>query len=95
LKPGCDREVLDAWHQEASRYRDRYGSLGSRLHQSEDGSWVATAFWSSRQAWAAAPRPLDLPVAEQVLNRCIESKVEELHLTVEDDVPPGTPRSGP
>ncbi len=86
VKPECHDAFVAAWQAEAERYRDRYGSLGSRLHQAEDGSFVATAFWESERAWSSAPRPLDLPEAESVLNRCIEAKLDELHLTVERDV---------
>jgi len=83
---GCEPDFVRAWQAEAERYRDRYGSRGSRMHRAEDGTFVATAFWASKEAWAAAPRPLDLPSAEAVLNRCIEARVSELHLDVVDDI---------
>jgi hypothetical protein len=88
VKAECRGAFVAAWQAEAERYRDRYGSLGSRLHQAEDGTFVATAFWESEEAWSRAPRPLDLPEAESVLNRCVEAKVEELHLQVARDVAP-------
>lgn len=87
VKPECQEAFVSAWTAEAERYRDRYGSLGSRLQRAEDGTYVATAFWESARAWSSVPRPLDLPAADAVLNRCIESKVEELHLSVASDVP--------
>jgi hypothetical protein len=86
VKSGCEASVQSAWRLEAERYRARYGSCGARLHREEDGTFVSTAFWASRAAWAAAPRPIDLPSAESTLNACIVAKVEELHLTPVEDV---------
>jgi len=86
VKPGCEAEVGAAWRVEAERYRARYGSCGARLHREDDGTFLSTAFWPSRQAWATAPRPIDAPEAEATLNRCITAKVEELHLVPVEDV---------
>lgn len=86
LKPGCEDAARAAWRVEAERYRARYGSCGARLHRADDGTFVATAFWRSREAWAAAPRPIDAPEAEATLNACIVQKVEELHLVPVEDV---------
>jgi len=86
IKDGCENAVRAAWRVEAERYRARYASCGARLHREADGTLVSTAFWPSREQWAAAPRPVDTPDAEDALNRCIVSKVEELHLTPLEDV---------
>ena len=86
VKPGCETEFVAAWSAEAARYHVQYGSLGSRLHRDEDGTYLATAFWASAKAWSSAPRPLDLPASEEVLKRCIEAKLDERHLTVVGDV---------
>jgi hypothetical protein len=87
VNPGCEAAFTAAWHAEAERYRDTWGSAGARLHRADDGSFVATAFWPSRDAWAHAPRPLDLPQAEAVLDRCVAERGEALHLGPVDDVP--------
>ncbi len=86
IKPGCEDAVRAAWRVEAERYRARYQSCGARLHREDDGTFVSTAFWPTRDAWASAPRPIDTPEAEAVLNRCIVSKVFELHLAPVEDV---------
>lgn len=90
VKPGCEGEVRAAWRAEAERYRAKYRSCGARLHREDDGTFVSTAFWKSREAWASAPRPIDLPEAEATLDRCIVAKVEELHLAPVEDVASGT-----
>jgi len=86
VKPGCEEAVEAAWRAEAERYRAKYGSCGARLHREDDGTFVSTAFWRSRDAWSSAPRPIDAPEAEATLNRYITAKVEELHLTPVVDV---------
>lgn len=39
--------VLYRWRIKTARY----GALGSRLHQVDDGSWLAYAQWPDRERW--------------------------------------------
>jgi quinol monooxygenase YgiN len=39
------------WHELTLRIRELSNSLGSRLHQESDTTWIGYAQWPSRAAW--------------------------------------------
>jgi quinol monooxygenase YgiN len=51
VHPGCEEEFSHAWVELTRLIRQFLGSLGSRLHRADDGSFVAYAQWPSRSAW--------------------------------------------
>lgn len=54
LKPGGEAVFREGWHEMTeSIYRTR-GSLGSRLHRAEDGTWLGYAQWPDEQTWRKA-----------------------------------------
>jgi quinol monooxygenase YgiN len=63
LHPGKEEQFRQAWERATELYIRSHGALGSRLHQSEDGTWVAYAQWPSRAAWEQA-HALGSPDAE-------------------------------
>lgn len=62
LHPGKEGQFRQGWEQATQLYVRTRGALGSRLHQADDGTWVAYAQWPSRAAWeqsrtAGSPDP--------------------------------------
>ena len=55
LIEGQEGRFQQGWHRLTELYK-KHGSLGSRLHRAEDGTWVAYAQWPDKQAWEAAGR---------------------------------------
>ena len=51
LHPGKERQFQQAWERATPLLIRHRGALGSRLHKSADGTWVAYAQWPSRQSW--------------------------------------------
>jgi len=52
---GADEEqFLEAWKNVTKDFRMGSNGLGSRIHLSEDGVWLAYAQWPSRAAWESA-----------------------------------------
>jgi hypothetical protein len=87
IRTGCEERFRAAWREETLVFRDIWGSYGTQLSRSEDGTWVAMAYWPSRPGWEKAHRqPLLPPGPEAILNDCILAKEEELHLQVTDDL---------
>lgn len=67
LKAGKEQQFRAAWSQVTLAIRENCGSLGSRLHQAEDGTWAAYAQWPTKAMWQK-DRTLD---AEKLnSNRC-------------------------
>lgn len=54
LKEGREEVFRQGWcEMTESIYRTR-GSLGSRLHRAEDGTWLAYAQWPDEETWRKA-----------------------------------------
>lgn len=51
VKSGREEDFRLAWHAVTKTLLDDYGSLGARLHKSEDGHWIAYAQWANRELW--------------------------------------------
>ena len=51
IKPGQEEQFRAAWARATEKITARYGALGSRLHQVDDGSWLAYAQWPDRERW--------------------------------------------
>lgn len=90
IKPGREVEFRSAWSKATRAIAFRYGALGSRLHQADDGSWLAYAQWPSRARWEAmrGGPPADREAAT-MMRDCIEESDEFpaplFCLTVTDD----------
>ena len=51
IDPAKEESFQNAWADVTELIRDERGGLGSRLHRSADGIWVAYAQWPSRKDW--------------------------------------------
>jgi catechol 2,3-dioxygenase-like lactoylglutathione lyase family enzyme len=51
LEPALVEDFCHAWQEMTHLIRAYRGGLGSRLHRSTDGSYLAYAQWPSRAAW--------------------------------------------
>ena len=49
--PGKDQDLIDSWTNLTKLIYQYEGSLGSRLHRTPDGSYIAYAQWPSRERW--------------------------------------------
>lgn len=54
LKEGLEEKFREGWLRRTAEIYRNCGSLGSRLHRADDGTWVAYAQWPDRQTWEAA-----------------------------------------
>jgi quinol monooxygenase YgiN len=51
VKPEMEQKFRDAWRKVTLDVMNECGSLGARLHKSDDGSWIAYAQWPDRESW--------------------------------------------
>lgn len=76
LRPGMEESFKEGWGRLTESIREKRGGLGSRLHHSDDGWWLAYAHWPDRQSWEnsqAAGSP-DLEASELMAEAIEESK---------------------
>jgi hypothetical protein len=94
VKAGRENAFREAWIRVTRANCALYGSLGSRLHRSEDGTWIAYAQWPSREDWEYAWRRgvLADPESSAVMRECVEADSADeqfkpsLALTVIEDM---------
>ncbi|MEO5667410.1 MAG: hypothetical protein ABIR96_05065 [Bdellovibrionota bacterium] len=49
VKDGLEDQFKNAWHSGTAVIYKKLGSLGSRMHLSETGEWIAYAVWPSKE----------------------------------------------
>jgi heme-degrading monooxygenase HmoA len=86
LKPGKEEQFQQAWAKLTITIRQRFGSYGSRLHKTADGTWLAYAQWPSREAWDSfsLQDPESIATRKQMLE-AIESKFPDITMDVSED----------
>lgn len=69
LKSGMEEQFLEAWRELTENLKLR-GARGSRLHRTEDGSLLAYAQWTDKQAWerSCALHELDQALSQRMLD---------------------------
>lgn len=86
IKEGREARFHEGWHRRTEEIYRRCGSLGSRLHRAEDGTWVAYAQWPDKPAWEAARRvTAEDAEALAMMSESVEETLPTLHLEVVDD----------
>ena len=97
IKPGCEIEYQELWNKIASYFIENRGAIGSCLHRSQDGLWLAYSRWpdqATRDAsWpgenaCSEELPEDIRNAISGIKDCIdqERKVPEMCLEVVNDL---------
>jgi heme-degrading monooxygenase HmoA len=60
IKPEKESQFIEAWSEITAYYREKFDSLGSRLHRGDDGIFYAYAQWRSEadreNAFANSPK---------------------------------------
>lgn len=86
---GLEDEFISSWIHCTQVIYDNFGSLGSRLHRSSDGKYIAYAQWPSKEVYtASAEWPVHLVDARDAMRKLLKNgKPNILHiLEVEADL---------
>jgi quinol monooxygenase YgiN len=87
LKRGREEAFREGWRRRTEEIYRRRGSLGSRLHESEDGTWMAYAQWPDRAAWEAAQKVAALDgEAGRLMAESVEESLPPVFMRVADDL---------
>ncbi|TXI00904.1 MAG: antibiotic biosynthesis monooxygenase [Rhizobium sp.] len=54
VKPGKEVQFRKAWEALTQLQLETRGLRGSRLHKSEQGTWIAFAQWPDKKSWEAS-----------------------------------------
>jgi quinol monooxygenase YgiN len=96
LHPGQEAAFTEAWAEITHAIRDQCGGLGSRLHRTDDGVWLAYAQWPSRAMWdQASLNDPALQEARRQMRRAIAEELPDIPLQpVADLLVPATTSAG-
>ncbi|HAT9060358.1 TPA: DNA adenine methylase [Legionella pneumophila subsp. pneumophila] len=92
IKPGLEMEYQKAWHQVASYFVQYRGALGSCLHKTNDGMWLAYSRWPDKAtrdaSWPGdnAPSemlPKEIRKAVVTIQECIDQTQKPPEITME------------
>ena len=87
LKEGREHSFREGWRRRTEEIYRRCGSLGSRLHRAEDGTWVAYAQWPDRRAWEASQGSAAVDAeASRMMRESIEVSHPPVLMEVVDDL---------
>lgn len=76
VKPELERQFIESWSEITGRLREKYDSLGSRLHRgADDGIFYAYAQWKSSEQREQAFR-VEESVTSEAERRMREAVVE-------------------
>lgn len=94
LKPGRESDYKQTWHKVVAYFVECRGAIGSSLHLSESGLWVAYSRWPDKAtrdaSWPvsnipSSEVPEDINQAFLIMKDCTESTLPEICLEVVDD----------
>ncbi len=97
LKAGCESQYQKAWHQVAEYFIEKRGAIGSCLHRTSDGLWLAYSRWPDKKtrdaSWPeeGAPSielPRDIYEAILIIKDSIDQdrKLPDIYMDVIDDL---------
>ena len=87
VKEGREKQFQEGWHRRTGEIYRHCGSLGSRLHRAEDGTWVAYAQWPDRRTYDKAQSiPVIDAEARMLLRESIEEAYPDIYMNVIDDL---------
>ena len=75
LAAGKEDQFRAAWERVTVALLAHRGALGSRLHRTDDGTWLAYAQWPDRDSWQRSrdAEPIDPESLEQMRDAVEES----------------------
>ena len=95
VKTGRESEYREAWNIVARYFIEQRGSLGSSLHRTSDGLWLAYSRWPDKKtrdaSWPGDNDPsTELPLIVRsaifTVKDCLDRKLPEICMEVVDDL---------
>ncbi|MFE9629450.1 hypothetical protein [Streptomyces sp. NPDC006463] len=84
LQEGKEQLFVDGWHRVTAAIHSQCGSYGSRLHQADDGTWVAYARWPDSETREQCAMPD--PQGAAMMTETIAERFPETRLHIVDDM---------
>lgn len=87
VKEGQLENFCRSWKAVTADLTCKWGSLGARLHMSEEGSLVAYAQWVNRESWVKGHKIVEQEAEKLRVDECLLEEPKVLrHLQLLDDL---------
>ena len=88
VKPDLESQFIENWSVRTKHLRDKYETLGSRLHRGDDGIWYSYAQWKSaeQRTQAFAREANNTSEISLKFQESIEESFPEIKLEVVSDL---------
>ncbi len=88
IKPNLESQFVENWSARTAYLREKYDTLGSRLHRGNDGIWYSYAQWESadQRTQAFALEANTISEASQKFQEAIEEIFPEIQLEIVSDL---------
>lgn len=97
IKPGRESEYREAWNVLARYFIEKRGAIGSCLHRTSDGMWLAYSRWPDKKtrdaSWPGDHAPsMELPpeicMTILIIKDCLdpERQIPEICMEIVDDL---------
>lgn len=88
VKLHLEAQFVENWSARTAYLREKYNTLGSRLHRGNDGVWYSYAQWKSaeQRVQAFAVEANNLSEASQKFQQAIEETFPEIQLEIISDL---------
>ena len=87
IRPGSEDRFRQGWTRMTEVIRDQRSGLGSRLHLSDDGWWLAYAQWPDRETWDRSQQSETADAeAQQMMSDAIEERMPPILLEPKIDL---------
>ena len=80
VKAGCESQYQEAWHQVAQYFVEQRGAIGSCLHRTSDGLWLAYSRWPDKKT-----RDASWP-GEGAPSSVLPSNIREAIMVIKDSI---------
>ena len=85
LRDDLVEQFRRGWLEVTELYLEQAGSLGSRLHHCEDGTWAAYAQWPDRAAWEAAGQAGFTADGHDLMREAVAERFEPILMQMDTD----------
>ena len=87
IRVNLEQQFVENWSARTAYLREKYDSLGSRLHRGSDGIWYSYAQWKSAEQREQAFDAESSKVSEtsQKMREAIEENFPEIQLEIASD----------
>lgn len=95
LKPGMEKEYCQLWNEIATFFKKEKGAIGSCLHKTKEGLWVAYSRWPNQEtrdtAWPPSTEnstnlPEEIFIKISRMKECIQERLPEICMEVVDNL---------